>query len=419
MANNDEQNFAELYENSLKSLEEGTTIEGTIVDINEDGEVFVDLGYKADGVIPREEFSYDEDEKPSQVVKPGQKIQVYILRMNDGKGNVLLSRKRLLRQQLKEEFEARVKLGEPIKVKVTNVVNGGVTAESGATRVFIPASQLGKKVENLDEYRGKTLEVKIIEYDPENRKIIGSERVLVKAAREQAEKEVWAKIAEGATLEGTVRELKDYGAFIDLGGVDGLLHISEISWKQIKHPSEVLRVGEKITVKVLSADPETKKISLGYRKPEDNPWLNVPYQVGDVVEAKVVSMKPFGAFVELDNGLEGLVHISNITHERIAKPQDALEMGQVVKAKVVEVDLDKKRIELSIREMEERMPEEPAAEATEAKAEEAATTETKVEAKEEAPAKVEEPAKAEVKEEAEPEQLSIDTMENKAEETKE
>ena len=356
MANNDEQSFAELYENSLKSLEEGTTIEGTVVEVVGD-EVFVDLGYKADGVIPKEEFSYDEDEHPSKVLKKGDKIEVYILRMNNGKGNVLLSRKRLQTKKLREEFEARVKLDEAIKAKVTNVVNGGVTAEVAGIRIFVPASQLGKKVENLDEYRGKTIEVKIIEYNPEKKKIVGSERVLVKAAKEQAEKEVWAKISEGAELEGTVRELKDYGAFIDLGGIDGLLHISEISWKQIKHPSEVLKVGEKIKVKVLSADPATKKIALGYRKAEDNPWLNVPYQVGDVVTAKVVSMKPFGAFVELSNGLEGLVHISNITHARIAKPQDVLQLGQEVTAKVVEIDLDKKRIELSIREMEERMPE--------------------------------------------------------------
>ena len=356
MANNEDQNFAELYENSLKSLEEGTVVEGTCVDVV-DGEVFVDLGYKADGIIPKEEFSYDEDEKPENTIKKGDKLEVFILRMNDGKGNVLLSRKRLQTKRLREEFEAKVKLNEPIKVKVNNVVNGGVTAETAGIRVFIPASQLGKKVENLDEYRGKSLEVRIIEYDPEKKKIIGSERVLVKEERERKEKEVLAKAVEGAVIEGIVRELKDYGAFVDLGGVDGLLHISEISWKQIKHPSEVLKVGDKILVRVLSVDPETKKISLGYRKPEDNPWLNVPYGVGDVLDCKVVSMKPFGAFVELPNGLEGLVHISNITHERIAKPQDVLELGQVVTAKIVEVDLDKKRIELSIREMEERLPE--------------------------------------------------------------
>ena len=380
MAN--EENFAELYENSLKSLEEGTQVTGTVVDIVDD-EIFVDLGYKADGVVPRDEFSYNDEDKPTDKYKAGDKIDVYILRMNDGKGNVLLSTKRLQTKRLREEFEAKVKLEQPVKVKVTNIVNGGVTADCAGIRVFIPQSQLGKKVDNLDEYRGKTLEVKIIEYNPEKKKIVGSERVLVKAAREQAEKEVWSKAKEGAELEGTVRELKEYGAFVDLGGVDGLIHISELSWKQIKHPSEVLKVGDVVKVRVLSADPETKKISLGYKNPDENPWLNVPYQVGDVVEAKVVSMKPFGAFVELSNGLEGLVHISNITHARIAKPQDVLELGQVVKAKVVEVDLDKKRIELSIREMEERMPEEAKADGEEAEQIELPMNEEKAENTEE------------------------------------
>ena len=354
MANNEEQNFAELYENSLKSLEEGTVVEGIVVDIVGD-EIFVDLGYKADGIVPREEFSYS-DEIPSEKYKAGDKIEVYILKMNNGKGNVLLSTKRLQTKKLREEFEENVKAENPITVKVTGVVNGGVTADVAGIKVFIPQSQLGRKVTDLNEYRGKTIEVKIIEYNPEKRKIVGSERKLVAEAREKAMQEVWGNIEVDKEIEGTVRQLSDYGAFVDIGGVDGLLHISEISWKQIKHPSEVLKVGDKITVRVISFDRETKKIALGYKRPEDNPWLNVGYEVGDVVEAKVVSMKPFGAFVELQNGLEGLVHISNITHTRIAKPQDVLEMGQMVNAKVVEIDLDKKRIELSIRELEEAAP---------------------------------------------------------------
>lgn len=363
MANTNEQNFAELYENSLKSLEEGTVVEGVVVDVVGD-EIFVDLGYKADGIVPKEEFSYT-DEVPSDKYKPGDKIQAYILKMNNGKGNVLLSTKRLQTKKIREDFEEAVKAEKPVTVKVTNVVNGGVTAEAGGIRVFIPQSQLGRKVDDLNEYRGKTLEVKIIEYNPEKRKIVGSERKLLSEAREKAMKEVWENIEEGKEYEGTVRQLSDYGAFVDIGGVDGLLHISEISWKQIKHPSEVLKVGDKIKVRVLTFDKETKKISLGYKKPEDNPWLNVGYEVGDVVEAKVVSLKPFGAFIELGNGLEGLVHISNITHTRIAKPQDVLEIGQMVKAKVVEVDTEKKRIELSIRELEDVPTEEVEAPAEE------------------------------------------------------
>ncbi len=372
MANNEEQNFAELYENSLKSLEEGTVVEGIVVDVVGD-EIFVDLGYKADGIVPKEEFSYS-DEIPSEKYKAGDKIEAYILKMNNGKGNVLLSTKRLQTKKLREEFEEKVKAESPITVKVTGVVNGGVTADVAGIKVFIPQSQLGRKVTDLNEYRGKTIDVKIIEYNPEKRKIVGSERKLVAEAREKAMQEVWGNIEVGKEIEGTVRQLSDYGAFVDIGGVDGLLHISEISWKQIKHPSEVLKVGDKITVKVLSFDKETRKISLGYRKAEDNPWLNVGYEVGDVVEAKVISMKPFGAFVELSNGLEGLVHISNITHTRIAKPQDVLEIGQMVNAKVVEIDLDKKRIELSIRELEEAPVQEEAAQT-----EEVATTEENVE----------------------------------------
>lgn len=351
MANNEEQNFAQLYENSLKKLQEGTVVEGTVINIIGD-EVFVDLGYKADGIIPRDEFSY-KDEKASDKFKPGDKIEAYILRMNDGRGNVLLSTKRLQTKQLREEFENNVKTDKPVEAKVTTVVNGGVIAETAGIKVFVPQTQLAKKVTDLAVYKGKTLALKVIEYNPEKRKIVGSERKLVAENREKAMNEIWGKIELEKEFLGVVKQINDYGAFVDIGGVDGLLHISEMSWKQIKHPSEVLKVGQSIIVRILSFDRDTKKISLGYRKAEDNPWLNVKYQVGDVVEAKVVSLKPFGAFVELDNGLEGLVHISNITHTRIAKPQDVLEIGQVVKAKVIEVDLDKKRIELSIRELEE------------------------------------------------------------------
>ena len=346
----DTQDFAELYESSLKKLEEGTVVEGTIVDIIGD-DIFVDLGYKADGVIPRDEFSYG-DEKATDKYKVGDKIEAYILRMNNGQGNILLSTKRLQVKQLREEFENNVKADKPVEAKVTDVVNGGVIATCGNIKIFVPQTQLAKKVTDLVEYRGKNLALKVIEYNPEKRKIVGSERKLVSEERQKQQEKVWAEIAEGKVVTGTVKQMADYGAFVDLGGVDGLLHISEISWKQIKHPSEVLKVGQEIEVTVLKADAETKKISLGYRKAEDNPWANVKYQVGDVVDGTVVSMKPFGAFVELEDGLEALVHISNITMRRIQKPQDALEMGQEVTAKVVEVDLDKKRIELSIRELE-------------------------------------------------------------------
>lgn len=357
MSNNEGQNFAELYESSLKRLEEGTVVEGTIVDIVGD-DIFVDLGYKADGVIPRDEFTYG-DEKPTDKYKVGDKITAYILRMNNGQGNILLSTKRLETKKLREEFENNVKEDKPINAKVTEVVNGGVIAECGNIKIFVPQTQLAKKVTDLVEYKGKCVALKVIEYNPEKRKIVGSERKLANEERQKQVEKTWSEIEEGKVIKGTVKQLTDYGAFVDIGGVDGLLHISEISWKPIKHPSEVLRVGQEIEVTVLKVDKENKKISLGYRKPEDNPWANVKYQVGDVVTGTVVSMKPFGAFVELEDGLEALVHISNITVRRISKPQDALKLGQEVTAKVVEVDLDKKRIELSIRELEGTSTEDP------------------------------------------------------------
>ena len=350
MANNEEQNFAELYENSLKKLEEGTVVEGTVVDIVGD-DIFVDLGYKADGIIPKDEFSYG-DETPSSKYKAGDSISAYILKMNNGQGNILLSTKRLQRKKLQEEFEATVKADKAFEVKVVDVVKGGVIAEKGATKIFIPQGQLAERVEDLNTCRGKNLVIKVIEYNPEKKKIVGSERKVAKELKDLKEAQTWATIEVGKVIRGTVRQLTDYGAFVDIGGVDGLLHISEISWKVIKHPSEVLKVGQEIDVKVLSIDKDNKKISLGYRKAEDNPWANLKIQIGDVVEGKVVSMKPFGAFVEIAEGLEGLVHISNITHKRISKPQDVLELGQTITAKVQEIDVDKKRVELSIRELE-------------------------------------------------------------------
>jgi 4-hydroxy-3-methylbut-2-enyl diphosphate reductase len=350
MANEEELNFSDLYENSLRKLEEGTVVQGTIINIIDD-EIFVDLGYKADGIIPKDEFSYD-DVKPSDMFKVGDTISAFILKMNNGQGNILLSYKKLQNKQIKEDFEKNVKENKPVDAKVIDVVNGGIIAQTAGIKIFVPQTQLANKDADLSLYRGKKLTLKIIEYNPAKRKIVGSERKVISEARSMQSQETLNNIEVGKEVDGVVKQLSDFGAFVDIGGIDGLLHVSEISWKQIKHPSEVLKVGDKIRVTILSFNKEEKKISLGLRKAEDNPWNNIKYQVGDIIEVKVVSMKPFGAFVELDNGLEGLVHISNITAKRISKPQDVLAIGQVVQAKIVEIDLNKKRIELSIRELE-------------------------------------------------------------------
>ncbi len=351
MANNEEQNFAELYENSLKRLEEGTVVEGTIVDIV-DEDIFVDLGYKADGVIPRGEFSYG-DEKPQDKLKVGQKVSAYILKMNNGQGNILLSMKRLQNKKLKEEFEANVKENKPIEVKVTETMDAGVVGETGSTKVFIPRTQLAKKgVTDLTEYKGKTLAIKVIEYNPEKRKIIGSERKLADELRQIRLAQTWAEIEVGKKVMGTVRQIMDYGAFVDIGGVDGLLHVSEISWKQIKTPADVLKVGDQVPVTIIKLDKENNKISLSMKNPEDDPWAKLPYELNDTVTGKVVSLKPFGAFVELPNGVEALVHISNITNKRIAKPDEVLSIGDEVTGKVTVITPEKRRIEISMREMD-------------------------------------------------------------------
>ena len=298
------------------------------------------------------EFSYG-DEKPSDKLKIGDKISAYILKMNNGQGNVLLSTKRLQTKKLKEEFEANVKADKPVEAKVTEILNAGVIAEAGSTKIFIPRAQLVKRVQDLSEYKGKTIAIKIIEYNPEKRKIVGSERKLAEELREMQLAKTWAEIEVGKTLIGTVRQILDYGAFVDIGGIDGLLHITEISWKQIKHPSEVLKVGDQIQVRVIKLDKENNKISLSYKKLEDDPWANLKYNVGDVVTGKVVSIKPFGAFVELENGIEALVHISNITSKRIAKPDEVLSIGDEVTGKVMVITPEKRRLEISIRELEQ------------------------------------------------------------------
>ena len=359
MANNE--NFAELYENSLKKLEEGTIVDGTVVDIVGD-DIFVDLGYKADGIIPRDEFSYS-DEIPSSKYKVGDAITAYILKMNNGQGNILLSTKRLQRKKLQEDFEAAVKADKAIEAKVTDVVKGGVIAENGATKIFIPQGQLAERVEDLNECRGKNLVIKVIEYNPEKRKIVGSERKVVKELRDLKQAQTWATIEEGKTLRGTVRQLTDYGAFVDIGGVDGLLHISEMSWGRVESPKKVFNVGD--NVRVFIKEINDTKIALSMKFPAENPWNGAAekFAVGNVVKGVVARMTDFGAFVELAPGVDALLHVSQISKDHVEKPSDALKVGQEVEAKVVDFNEADKKISLSIKAL--FAAEEPAEEAVE------------------------------------------------------
>jgi 4-hydroxy-3-methylbut-2-enyl diphosphate reductase len=242
----------------------------------------------------------------------------------------------------------------PVKALVTNVTNGGVIANSNGVKIFVPASQLSERyVKDLNEYLRKTLNVRILEFNKQRKKIVGSQKVLLKEIREQQANEFWDSVETGKKYTGIVKSFTAFGAFVDIGGVDGLIHISELSWGKIKHPSEVLKIGEEVEVVINDFDKDKKRISLGYRKQENNPWykLEEKFKAGDVVKGMVVRLVPFGAFVELEKGVDGLVHISQISNTRLARPDDVLSVGQEVEAKIIEVNPEARKISLSIKEV--------------------------------------------------------------------
>lgn len=350
-----EMSFKEAFEESeVNSLRAGEVIKGRIIGYNT-SEVFVDLGYKADGTISMEEFLEDPDFDPEKDLKEGDEILVYIVRVNDGEGNVSLSKKRVDLMLGMEEIEEAFKEKKPLEAVVKEVVNGGVVASYKGIRVFIPASQISDHyVRDLNEFLNKKVKFEVLEMSKNKRRVVGSSRNVIEKERAKKTEEFWNNVEVGKEYTGTVKSLTSFGAFVDLGAVDGLIHISELSWKKINKPSEVLNVGQQVTVRILDFDREKQKVSLGYRKPEGNPWYNIEkkYSVGDVVEGRIIRLVPFGAFVQLEDGVEGLVHISQISNVRLGKPDEVLSIDQVVKMKVLEINPELKKISLSIREVE-------------------------------------------------------------------
>ena len=344
--------FKEAFEESIVTLKSGEFVKGKIIGYS-DTEVYVDLGYKSDGIIPMEEFSSDPYFAPSKDLAVGEEVEAYVVRVNDGEGSVQLSKKKVDIAKGWSLLEEAYKNKLPVKVKIIEETAGGLIANTNGIRIFIPASQFGDRyVKDLKQFLKQTVEVRIIEFNREKRRVIASQRVILAEEKERRENEIWSGIEKGKRYTGTVKSLTDFGAFVDIGGVDGLVHITELSWSKLKHPSEVLKKGDKIEVYVRDFDREKKRISLGYRREEDNPWNNIDkkYKVGDIVKGKVVRLVPFGAFIELENGIDGLVHISQISDKRIAKPGDALQLGQEIEAKVIELNGEAKKINLSIRE---------------------------------------------------------------------
>ena len=361
----EEMSFEQMLEESLVTLHTGDVVKGTVIQVVGE-EVSVNLGFKSDGVIPRGEFSRDTTVVPSQVVKAGDEIEVFVVRVNDGDGNVLLSRKRIEEQKGMEDIEKAFNEKSVVAGTVTDVVKGGLIAIVNGVRVFIPSSQVSNRfIEDLSVFKGQELEFNIIEMDRVKRRIIGGRKALVEQEIAAKKAALFETIEAGKKIAGTVSRLTDFGAFVDLGGVDGLIHISEMSWGRISNPREVLKEGQAVEVFVLDVDKEKGKISLSLKDASMNPWTLAveKYAVGTVVEGKVVRMVPFGAFVELEPGVDGLVHISQIANKHVVKPEDELKVGEVIKVKVLEVNSEQKKISLSKRQAEAPVEEAPAEEA--------------------------------------------------------
>lgn len=356
-----EETFAELFEQyESKNLNNGDIVDGTVVEVR-NNEVIVDLGgFKYNGQLSADQLTDDPALKPSDIVKEGDKIRVYVVGVNDGEGKVVLSRKKLVAMEswnkIKEAFEA----GEIMEGKIIRAVKGGVIALTEGAQVFIPARQASERfIQDLTTLVGETVNYKIIEVDERRKRIIGSIRVILEAQRKEQEDKFWADAEVGKHYQGVVKSLTSFGAFVDIGGVDGLVHISELSWSKIKHPSEIVKEGDMVDVYIKDLNAETKKISLGFKKAEDNPWVvaQTKFNVGDVVSCKIVRMMPFGAFAELLPSVDGLIHISQIADRRIGKPEDVLSIGEIVEAKITDLNWDEKKISLSIRALVE--PEQP------------------------------------------------------------
>ena len=346
-----EENFAELLEQSIKTLNTGDKVIGTVTGIG-NTEVQVDLGTKHAGYIPYDEVSTDPSVKPEDVLKVGDEIEVFVVRVNDQEGTVQLSKKKLDGLKVWDDMAAYAEDKTTVEGTITEENKGGLVCNVKGVRVFIPASQSGiAKGGDMAGMVGKTVQLKITEVNRARRRVIGSIRAVTSEARKAAQEKIWAEIENGKKYHGVVKSLTSYGAFVDIGGVDGMVHVSELSWNRIKTPADVVKVGDEIDVYVISFDPEKHKISLGYKTAEMNPWnqFMTNYHVGDVVEAKVVKLMTFGAFAEILPGVDGLIHISQIADRRIGKPEDALSEGQVVKVKITDVDAENKRISLSIR----------------------------------------------------------------------
>ena len=358
--------FEQMLEDSFKTIRNGEVVDGTVIDVKPD-EIILNIGYKADGIVTRSEYTSEPNADLTTLVSVGDTMAVKVLKVNDGEGQVLLTYKRLAaekgNERLKEAFENK----EVLKATVSQILGGGLSVAIEETRIFIPASLVSDVYEkDLSKYQGQEIEFVISEFNPKRNRIIGDRRQLLVAEKAELQKALFEKLNVGDTVVGTVKNVTDFGAFIDLGGVDGLLHISEMSWGRVESPKKVFKVGEE--VKVLVKDINETKVALSLKFPESNPWANATerFAVGNEVTGKVARMTDFGAFVELAPGVDALLHVSQISRAHVEKPADVLTVGQEITAKVVDLNEADKKISLSMKALE------PVAEPVEEVAEEVA-----------------------------------------------
>ena len=347
----DDINFEEALEQSFKKVHTGERVKGYIAAVN-NSEAIVDIGTKHTGYVPLSELTDDQTKKPSDIVSVGEEVDLIVTKINDQEGIVTLSKKEVDELVGFDNISKAKEEDAVLDGVVLNVVKGGILVSVDGVRVFVPASQTGLgRDKNLDELLKQKVQIKIIEVNESRRRAVGSIKAVAKAQREAAKAAFWETAEIGKVYKGEVKSLTNYGAFVDLGGIDGMVHISELSWGRIKHPSQVVKVGDILEVYIKELDKESGRISLGFKKAEDNPWVKFQnnYNVGDVVKATIVSITPFGAFAQIIEGVDGLIHISQIADKRVDNVNDVLSVGQEVDVKITEIDLDKKRISISIR----------------------------------------------------------------------
>jgi ribosomal protein S1 len=341
--------FDELLEGSLKRIRTGEVVTGKVFDVKTD-EIIVDIGYKSDGIIPRNEYTNDSNADLTDLVKVGDPIEAKVVKVNDGEGQVILSCRKLQVERGSKILEEAMENQTVLTAKVSQIMSGGLSAMVDGVRVFIPISQISDSYEkDLEKYKDAEIEFQLIEYNPKKRRVIGSRKQVLVARKAEMQKALFERIQVGQTVEGTVKNVTDFGAFIDLGGADGLLHISEMSWGRVENPKKIYKSGDKVTAFIKDINGE--KIALSVKFPESNPWVDAAekYAVGNVVSGRVARMTDFGAFVELEPGIDALLHVSQISKEHVEKPSDVLKTGEIIEAKVVDFDGENKKISLSIK----------------------------------------------------------------------